>query len=67
MALEKKTTEFIESLDHDDLVCFLAVYSKATRPNDVKIYEAVKEEIQNKVSKDKTEQELWDTETENNK
>lgn len=59
MSLPKKTINFIQSLDHDDLVCFLNVYSTATRKNDVKQYEALKNEMLNKLANNETEQELW--------
>jgi hypothetical protein len=62
MAVElgKRTIEFIQSLSHDDLVCFLQVYSKASNEIDVATCEEVKKELLNKVSKEDTK--LWDKE-----
>ena len=59
--LPQKTIEFIESLDHDDLVCFLSVYSTATGANDKEVYQAVKNEMIKKVSDNNLEKELWET------
>lgn len=59
MSLPKKTIKFIESLDHDDLVCFLNVYSTATRDKDVEQYIALKDEMLNKLANNEMEQELW--------
>lgn len=59
--LPKKTIEFIESLDHDDLVCFLSVYSKHTGKKDKEQYEALKEEMLKKLANNNQERELWDT------
>ena len=60
--LADTTVEFIESLDHDDLVCFLKTYSQSTQPVDIAQYEALRAELIKKLSVDKTEQELWDME-----
>jgi hypothetical protein len=62
VSLPKKTTDFIESLEHDDLVCFLSVYSKSTRANDKEVYQAVKKEMIKKLSDNNIEKNLWDTE-----
>lgn len=59
MSLPQKTIKFIESLDHDDLVCFLNVYSTATRDKDVEQYIALKDEMLNKLANNEMEQELW--------
>lgn len=60
MSLPKKTIKFIESLDHDDLVCFLNVYSTATRDKDVEQYIALKDEMLNKLANNEMEKELWE-------
>ena len=60
MSLPKKTIKFIKSLDHDDLVCFLNVYSTATRDKDVEQYIALKDEMLNKLANNEMEQELWE-------
>ena len=62
MALKKKTIEFINSLDHDDLVCFISVYSDSTKKIDIEQYEALKKEMLKKLATDETEKQLWDTE-----
>jgi hypothetical protein len=59
--LPQKTIKFINSLDHDDLVCFLSVYSTATTANDKEQYEALKEEMLKKLSNNNLEKELWET------
>jgi hypothetical protein len=61
MSLPQKTNDFIKSLDHDDLVCFLSVYSTATRAIDKEQYQALKEEMLKKLSTDNLEKELWET------
>ena len=58
--LSQKTIKFIESLDHDDLVCFLQVYGKATSEIDVAQLKAIRKEIIKRVSKEDTD--LWDKE-----
>jgi hypothetical protein len=58
--LPKETTDFIGSLDHDDLVSFIAVYSKATHDNDKKQHQALKNEMLKKLANDETEKELWE-------
>lgn len=60
MSLPKKTIKFIESLDHDDLICFLNVYSTATRDKDVEQYIALKDEMLNKLANNEMEKELWE-------
>jgi hypothetical protein len=60
--LPQKTIDFIESLEHDDLVCFIATYSKSTRAIDKEQYEALKEEMLKKLSNNNLEKELWETE-----
>lgn len=59
MSLPKKTIKFIESLDHDDLVCFLNVYSTATRDKDIEQYQALQNETLKKLANNEMEQELW--------
>lgn len=60
MSLPKKTIKFIESLDHDDLVCFLNVYSTATRDKDIEQYQALQNETLKKLANNEMEQELWE-------
>ena len=59
--LPQKTINFIKSLEHDDLVCFLSVYSKSTRAIDKEQYQALKEEMLKKLSTNNLEKELWKT------
>jgi len=59
IVLNKKTIAFIQSLSHDDLICFLQVYGKANNPLDIAQCNAIKEELQNKAKEDTH---LWDKE-----
>lgn len=60
IVLKKETIKFIQSLNHDDLVCFLQVYGKATNPLDIAQCNAIRKEIKDKLEKENTE--LWDKE-----
>ena len=59
--LREETINFIKSLDHDDLSCFLRVYESATRPTDKEQYNRLREEVLTKLATDEQEQQLWDS------
>lgn len=58
--LPKETIDFIQSLTHDDLVCFLQVYDKSLSDTDRACCKAIKDELINKVAKE--DNQLWDKE-----
>ena len=59
VVLKKQTIDFIRSMTHDDLLCFLRVYSSATSELDKAQCNAIRQEIINKAKEDTN---LWDKE-----
>ena len=60
IVLPKQTLDFIESMSHDELVCFLQVYQNARSELDVAQLKAIRDELLKKIEKEDSQ--LWDKE-----